>query len=698
MKPIIKLYWLVIMMVIFMCLIGWHGVSELNKINQNAQTLYANSVIPIKQLTTTRFSYAVGIVSTAHEIKARQISFNSATDQILKAEISIAINWNAYLLTRLTSKEAQLVKQTSNMISVANLTINRLKETLIKEDSIALDKVIYKELYPAVNPVIIKLNELIALQVKVGENIHLNSNDIYKTVATRFCYLIAFSLLIIIVLSYYIVRNVKELIKNLQVSDSKTTDIAEKYRSLVEHAGDPIFLLNADMSLSEANSSACKLLGYSVNEFSKMKISNIFVPEDLEKRPLQWDLLKKNKALLSERRWIKKDGQIVNVEMNIRLLEGKGYLAIVRDITERKQIEDRLRESERKYRNIFENAQDVFYQTSLDGTILDVSPSIKQHTGYTREELISTSVLPVYFDTLEREKGITLLTEHGVLKDYQVKLISSAGDIIHVLLNARIILDDNGSPSHIDGVLKNITESIVSEQEREKLIADIVHRNKNFEQFAQIVSHDLRAPVASILGIAILLKSDISDKERTQFQDFLFHEVEKLDDIIKVLNEVLQAKTEISERKKVVYFSKIVDNIKSIIPNLVQNGNAEIFTDFSAVESTITLESYLKSIFYNLISNSIKYKQPGKASNIWIKSDIHNKKVRISFRDNARGLDLEKYGKKIFGFYQRFHLNVEGKGLGLFMVKTHVEILGGSIAVKSELGVGTEFIIELPIN
>ncbi|MCW3076708.1 MAG: hypothetical protein JWO32_1317, partial [Bacteroidetes bacterium] len=141
---------------------------------------------------------------------------------------------------------------------------------------------------------------------------------------------------------------------------------------------------------------------------------------------------------------------------------------------------------------------------------------------------------------------------------------------------------------------------------------------------------------------------------------------------------------------------ELVSLIKSSIENLILKEKAVIEADFSEVNKLISIKSYVHSIFYNLISNSIKYKDPGKKPKINIKSYIKGDKICISFSDNGTGIDLKQHGEKIFGLYKRFHENIEGKGLGLFMVKTQVEVLGGTINITSEPGVGTEFIIEFP--
>ena len=122
----------------------------------------------------------------------------------------------------------------------------------------------------------------------------------------------------------------------------------------------------------------------------------------------------------------------------------------------------------------------------------------------------------------------------------------------------------------------------------------------------------------------------------------------------------------------------------------------EINTDFSAVNEYYTIKSYLHSIFYNLIVNSIKYRSPVRRPIIGISSSKREGKIFLIFKDNGSGFNLEKTAGQIFGLYKRFHSHIEGKGMGLFMVKTQVEVLGGKIKVKSRPDFGTEFEIELP--
>jgi signal transduction histidine kinase len=246
--------------------------------------------------------------------------------------------------------------------------------------------------------------------------------------------------------------------------------------------------------------------------------------------------------------------------------------------------------------------------------------------------------------------------------------------------------------------VQDVTEKKLAETERALMLNDLVQRNKDLEQFAYIVSHNLRAPVANILGATNGLNyPGLSIDNKNILTQGLKESVVKLDDVVKDLNHILQLKREISSIKQNVRFSRLVDDIKITIKNMINDNNIEIKYDFSEIDEFLSFKSYLYSIFYNLISNSIKYRQQQIHCIIRIKSHLIRDKVQLIFTDNGMGIDLEKRGSQVFGLYKRFHNNIEGKGMGLFMVKTQVETLGGKINICSQVNKGTEFKIEFQI-
>jgi signal transduction histidine kinase len=255
---------------------------------------------------------------------------------------------------------------------------------------------------------------------------------------------------------------------------------------------------------------------------------------------------------------------------------------------------------------------------------------------------------------------------------------------------------DNDSVNGIVSNYRDITERKESELQREKITLDLIERNRNLEQYAYIVSHNLRAPVANILGLSSLLELEgVSESDRQQSLNHLFNSTRRLDEVIRDLNMILQMRHNVHDKKEEVVFEDVVSDIRASIQGLVMKKKLEFKTHFN-VKSISSVKSYIYSIFYNLITNSVKYKKAHGKLIICISSEPAGDRVRLSFRDNGMGIDLDAHGSNIFGLYKRFHIgHAEGKGMGLFMTKTQVESLGGKISVKSEVNEGTEFILEL---
>lgn len=248
----------------------------------------------------------------------------------------------------------------------------------------------------------------------------------------------------------------------------------------------------------------------------------------------------------------------------------------------------------------------------------------------------------------------------------------------------------------IPGVFLDITDIRNLEKEKGHLILELTKRNQALSQFNKIISHNLRAPIANILGILSLLEH--LPKEEAEYQELqseLSHLAIGVDGIIKDLNGALSHNIEINEAKSKINFKDIIQNnlellsapIKEVNPSIQLNCMAEFAFGFPA---------YLNSIFYNLMGNALKYRQPNKPLEIEISTftDVHN--VHIVFKDNGRGINTTKNDDKIFGLYSRFHKEIEGKGLGLFITKQQIEFMGGSVYAEGKENEGLSIHIQLP--
>jgi PAS domain S-box-containing protein len=163
---------------------------------------------------------------------------------------------------------------------------------------------------------------------------------------------------------------------------------------------------------------------------------------------------------------------ILKRELNSILLAKTIQYAVIR-----KQAEASLQASESKYHAIFDNVQDVFYQTTLEGTVLEISPSIKHFLEFYREEIVGNSVSALYFDSSKRQMLLSKLTADGEVQDYELELKTKAGKLKYASINARLIFDANGKPDHIDGALRDITERKLAEEalhQSEERLQDII--------------------------------------------------------------------------------------------------------------------------------------------------------------------------------------------------------------------------------
>ncbi|MGV3525980.1 MAG: CheR family methyltransferase [Candidatus Sericytochromatia bacterium] len=382
--------------------------------------------------------------------------------------------------------------------------------------------------------------------------------------------------------------------------------------------------------------------------------------------------------------------------------ESLGVCIAIVDITEHKLLVQQLRENTAHLVACQEIAEVGSWELDLtqrelpDALVLRGSAECLRILGLDTQSEVSVAQFlsrvppedhPLVRDTLEQA-----LRNHAV---YSLEHRFIRGDGLERVIYSRAeILADSvtGQRLKLIGTCQDITERKQAELERNQIILDLLTRKQALEQFAYIVSHNLRAPVANIMGLAQIL---ISDAERvpsqTPYLQGLERSAARLDEIICDLNTILQIRQGLHEKKTWVSCSELLEDLALSLEDLLKQENAVLQTDFSAQDSILTLKSYLYSVLHNLITNSLKFRSPKRDPIIEITSRVEQQRLILSVKDNGRGMDLERLGEQVFGLYKRFHPEVEGRGLGLFMVKSQVESLGGQIGLTSTPGEGTTF-------
>jgi signal transduction histidine kinase len=230
------------------------------------------------------------------------------------------------------------------------------------------------------------------------------------------------------------------------------------------------------------------------------------------------------------------------------------------------------------------------------------------------------------------------------------------------------------------------------EEEVDKRTKELVEYNQQLEQFAFISSHNLRAPVARILGLGHLLELENKSLEDKKFiHRNLILTTRELDRVVKDLNTILEIK---NNNASIISSIELEEELKLILiglENEIDETKAIITTNFNHAKIIHTIRPYFDSILINLISNSIKYRHHNRAPIIDISTELVGDFIRLTVKDNGLGIDLALFREKLFTLYSRFHSHVEGKGLGLYLVKTQIVAMGGTIEVQSEVNDGTTF-------
>jgi len=375
-----------------------------------------------------------------------------------------------------------------------------------------------------------------------------------------------------------------------------------------------------------------------------------------------------------------------------------GLSCAARDTTRQKMDEIAVKKSEASLRTIFNNTDMACMLIDSNGKIVSFNTRARKFSE-TQNRTIREGyhILDwVDYDRREIVTGILNEAKNGGNVNYQASR-NINGSIKWYDMTWAGIKDREHQDFGYVFTIKDITRQKKFALEREKITSDLLQRNKALEQFTYIISHNLRAPVANIIGLSTVMDGiDVENDEICEIISSISKSANKLDEVISDLNRVLQVNQDINENIESILLPQLIDDIKFSIRHLIEKENVSVWCDFEQADELHSIKSFIYSIFYNLILNSIKYRTPGKQPVINICTRIQNGKIRINYKDNGRGIDTSRYADQLFGLYKRFDTSVEGKGMGLFMVKMQVESLGGTVALHSELNQGAEFVLEFP--
>ncbi len=486
---------------------------------------------------------------------------------------------------------------------------------------------------------------------------------------------------------------------------------------------------NTNGVVNSFNAAASKLLGYLPNEVIG------------EKTPELWhdwnEIVQRSKELSAElgktiepgfetliikarltrkadrREWtyIRKDGSRFPVTISISGIwndhdELTGYLGIATDITEQKEADQKLHESEQKFRLLAENIPGVVYlcRNDTDYSMVYLNHEVEALTGYTADDFLSGKISFVQLYHPDDIDMINALVEKAIAKrekfHIQYRIRHKSGNWrwidevgIGVFSGNDLIL--------LEGYLSDITDRkkfeeqlLFSKTNLEAAAEELQEQNHQLNEFAHIISHNLRSPVGNINALISLLDDKSSLQDYKNIFEKLKMTSSNLQDTLNDLMETLRIKKEkMADQMPLTFEEVFTKTVQDLAGEIMQSG-AVITSDFSACPGITYSKTYLESIFLNLLSNALKYKSTKRIPEIHFKTEIKDGHVHLMVADNGLGLDLDKYGDKLFGLRKVFHEHKEARGVGLFLTRTQIETLGGKIWATSQVDKGSIFYVQ----
>jgi PAS domain S-box-containing protein len=482
------------------------------------------------------------------------------------------------------------------------------------------------------------------------------------------------------------------------------------FRSLFENNSAAICIIEPDTTISLVNGEYCNMSGYTKEEVIGMSWTQHIPPEDL-KRLKEYNrrrLINPNDAPDKyEFTFYKKNGEIKYALMSITMLSNRKTIASFIDITDHKKSEEILKKSEKKYRDIYDNAIEGMFRTSLEGKSMQSNIALAKMLGYNTADNVINSVTDsghqVWANADDRLKYAEILEKQDIVRGYECQYKRVDGGLIWVSVNSRLVRDENGKALYYEGFVEDITERKQTEFELIKAKEKAEESDRLKSAFLANMSHEIRTPMNGILGFAELLKDpNLTSDDQQDFIQIIqvsgarmLNTINNIVDISKIesgLTNVDIKETNINERMEFIY--------KFFKPEVEIKGLQFLFkSSLPAKEAIIKSDNEkVYGILTNLVKNAIKFTYEGSIEFGYEKKgeylEFFVKDTGVGIPQNQQQIIFERFRQGSDSLTRRY----EGSGLGLSISKSYVEMLGGKIWVESAEGKGSTFYFTIPYN
>lgn len=509
------------------------------------------------------------------------------------------------------------------------------------------------------------------------------------------------------VLSTYLLINLLKKQAQLQVrirnQTYKLIDTESKFKKIFDHAAIGIARVNSlNGEILEVNQYLCDFLGYTETELIQKKIKSVIYADDVsEDRTLFKKMLAGEiRHINKEKRYLSKNGNLLWGNVIITPLWDEGedpsnHIVIVEDVTKRKAEEKILIDSQKRIESLINTIDGIVWEGDLEThQCTFISEKVEDILGYSVKQWMSSPQFWIdHLHPEDRQSMAVYLNESlsdGKQHAGEYRMLAKDGTVVWIRDIVTVIAEPN-QPLKLRGIMIDITNRKEAEAALNKSFELVTEQNKRLVNFSYIVSHNLRSHASNIQGISALIESAQSDDERNEMIQLLKTVAANLNETLFNLNNIVSIQTSIDIEVEPL-------NLNDYILKALATQNAQILSRgaviLNKVDEQIEIKynkAYLESILLNLISNALRYSHPDRKPVISLACFEQNGQLVLSVSDNGVGIDLKKYGDKMFGIYQTFNGNADARGFGLFISKNQIEAMGGNIVVESVINQGTTF-------
>jgi PAS domain S-box-containing protein len=477
-----------------------------------------------------------------------------------------------------------------------------------------------------------------------------------------------------------------------------------RFSVLLDQASDAILLVGAEGRIREANRRAAELYGYSREALCDLHVWQLRRDQSRTAVERRSQEIRAQGEQVWESVHVTRDGREIPVEVAAKSVELDGervHVSIIRDVAERRRVEQALRESEARYRSLFEANQDAVILAVQDGRLLDANPAAAAVFGWSREQL-RTMRREDFLDPADARlaPALELRSRTGRFSG-QLRFRRRDGSLFEGEASS-VLIPTQGGEVRASLVVRDVTERLRAEQEIRRLNADlerrVAERTAELEAFSYSVSHDLRAPLRAIGGFSRILETDHAgrlDAEGLRLLGTIRDSAQRMDLLIADLLALSRIGRRELERTTVSMETLVADVVRELVgdrlPERVQLG----LDPLPAASGDPVM---LRQVWANLLSNALKFTSGREQARIRVTGRAQGQEAVYSVQDNGVGFDVRQAGK-LFGVFQRLHSLQEfpGNGIGLALVQRIVRRHGGRVWADATAGEGATFSFALPL-